>query len=332
MKKENLLDSMEYIDVELINEAENYEMKARKSNWLKYLGAVACLGICVVAVITISSKRSNIPMMSDIASNQKATNPGVEGITEQQGEMISGTGEIVEKPVEIVPGINNTVEMPYDGNSDAGIDIKMLIGHYDADLNAGDIAVNNGSCELSNSLKAAINELGSDVNYRVIVEVFQDGTVIDSGSAEVLAEEVRVTELGYTVAHERYTDRTETLDYFTIHATAEQILGFEVNEIYGYYLSLYDEYLGIAEPMEGYVFVTANENYVSDEDYPDEFQKIYEALGNALAVGDLPFVTDVGVCEAPFRIEIDVDTTDETLIEKLRSFDPTGEYIVVNTQ
>ena len=311
MKTENALDCMEFLSPELLDEAESYRPARKSNSWMKWGAVAACLCICVIGAL-----KFYLPLHD----SGNGTEPGY-GMTDYNAP---------------VPGGVNIEET---GN-ESETNVKMMISHFDNSLNNEDMAVYNGHCELSNSLKAAINEYGDTVKYRVVVEVFKDGTVINSGSAEVASEEARLVNEKYTVAHETYEDTAETMDYFTIHAEKDQLLDFPVNSSYGYFISLYDEYLGLAEPKVDLEVVNgiatdvpvdeSNESFMHATEYPAEILEMQQAVSDAMTRGDLPYVVTSSICENPLRLEIGVTTTDEKKIQELKSaFDPSGHYMVI---
>lgn len=326
MKNDKALNAMEHIDPNLINEAETYKPK-KNQGWLRWGTMAACLCLVIAGTVTTVQFKHRSTMTGDPIQTVEGGDSGLGGP---------------------VPGGFNYFEAPKtEGNedSDTEVDAHMMIGHYDKSLNKTDMAVNNGHVELSNSLKAAINEFGAGVTYRVVVEVFKDGTVINSGSKEVSLEEQRLAKEKYTVAHETYEDTADVMDYFTIHAEEDQLLHFSVNEAYGYYISLYDEYLGLAEPMEDpngvfnrpatVVDAAVDEStpdYLHAAEYPAEILEIQQAISDAMARGDLPYVSESMICENPLRIEVYVNASGEKLVlanDVISSFDPTGAYVVV---
>lgn len=332
MKNDKAFNAMEYIDSSIIDEVETY--KPKKSHaWAKWSAMAACL--CLVVAGTVTT----------VQFNHRNTMTGGPLMTGDPIQAVEGGDSGLGGPV---PGGSNYFEAPKaEGNedSDSEVDAHMMIGHYDKSLNETDMAVNNGHYELSNSLKAAINEFGDGVTYRVVVEVFKDGTVINSGSPEVNFEMERLAGEKYVVAHEIYEDTAERNEYFTLHAEEDQLLHFSVNEAYGYYISLYDEYLGLAEPMEDpqevfnrpatVVDAAVDEStpdYLHAAEYPAEILEIQQAISDAMARGDLPYVYESCICENPLRIEVYVNVSGEKLIlanEAISSFDPTGGYVVV---
>jgi hypothetical protein len=86
-----------------------------------------------------------------------------------------------------------------------------------------------------------MEQYGGDVKYRVIVELFSDGTELDCASGEGKAEMERFADEGYTVAFENYNDGYVDHNYFTLHATLEQLEHFPASEQYGYCVMLYGE-------------------------------------------------------------------------------------------
>ena len=321
MKNNKALNAMEYIDPNMIDEAEIY--KGKRNTWIRWGAVAACLCICLVGATSL---------YPTLLHPDKGTE----------------TGHGIEDYNEPVPGGLNYFEgsAMENAETDSGIhtqvNTKMMIGHYDKSLNDADMAVNNGHYELSNSLKAALGEYGDTVKYRVVVEVFKDGTVINSGSSEVASEETRLAKEKYFVAHETYEDTVERSDYFTIHAEEDHLLHFSVNESYGYYISLYDEYLGLAEPLENADVVfnmpsntadapvdESNADFLHAAEYPAEVLEIQQAISDAMARGDLPYVYESAIYENPLRIEVKVNTSDAQQVEAVKKFDPTGKYVVV---
>ncbi len=322
MKKDKALNAVEYIDPGMIDEAEIY--KGKRNTWIRWGAAAACLCICLAGAASL------YPAL---------LHPGKDAVA----------GHGIEDYNEPAPGGLNYLEIPAAENTETDPEVpaqantkNFMIGHYDKSLNDADMAVNNGHCELSNSLKAALGEYNDTVKYRVVVEVFRDGTVIDSGSSEVALEEARLAKEKYTVAHETYEDTAERSDYFTIHAEADQLLHFSVNESYGYCISLYDEYLGLAQPMESAPAEfsmpsntadapvdESSAGFIHAAEYPAEVFEIQQAVSDAMARGDLPYVYESAVYENPLRIEVKVNTSDAEQIEAVKKYDPTGKYLVV---
>lgn len=314
MKTDSILDCMEYLSTEVIAEADSYRPAKKANAWLKWGAAAACLCICIAGAVRI------IP---DLMKQHRG----------QDTEPARGT-EIKE----IMPAGDNTnevsgpVERPKEGNdyNEEKLPKQFMISHYDSSLNTGDMAVSNGCSEMSNSLKAAVSELGDSVRYRVVVEMFRDGVAIGSDSPEVSAESERLFGEGYITAHESINDGYQQTVLFTLHATSEQLLSFPAAKDYGYYISLYDEYLGLEEPSVGPGLPEYNGSFANAAEYPAEVLEIRQAISDAAAAGELPYVYEARILEDPLRIEVLVSTTDEDLINELKNkYDPEGKYIVV---
>jgi hypothetical protein len=129
------------------------------------------------------------------------------------------------------------------GDSAGYYSIPAMITSFGETKMDGDISVNNGGVVFSDALTGAMAQYGGDVGYRVIVELFSDGTQIDCASKAGKKEMERFAAEGYTVAFETYNDGYVDHNYFTLHATAEQLDSsiFPASEQYGYCVLLYGE-------------------------------------------------------------------------------------------
>ena len=306
MKKDKL-DCIGYVDAALIERAE-YTSPARRHPWTSWGIIAACLCLCIVGAL----KTQSAP---------------------QGPDMGSGT----DVPM---PGSSNTFEHPAAEGKEGNTSMCTVIAHYDRSLNSADMAVRKEHFVLSNSLEAAIDEYGDSAVYRVVVEVFKNGTVINSGSEEVKLEEERLAREHYTVAHERFEDSTDAMDYFTLHAEKDQLLHFSANKAYGYYISFYDEYLGLEEQQDdaGTVYhspmetldQSADDSFREAAEYPADILEMQQAISGAMARGELPYVYTSCICEDPLRIEVGMDTQDRALIESfMAAYDPAGKYVVM---
>ncbi len=119
-----------------------------------------------------------------------------------------------------------------------------ILDRFDAEIPTidNDMAIYNGHFVLSDSLSAAIDKYENTVTYKVVVEVFKDGSVIGTDSPGVASEEKRLANEKYTVYHEKYKVGENESAYFTLCANKEQLLKFSINEEYGYYICFYGEY------------------------------------------------------------------------------------------
>lgn len=63
--------------------------------------------------------------------------------------------------------------------------------------------------------------------------------------------------------------------------------------------------------------------------YSDEVESIQAAISQAMADGELPFVTSSAIHENPVRITVTVNTTDAALLDQVKAFDPSGEIIEI---
>lgn len=314
MKKNETLDAMEFIDSDIIDEADRYKPIKKSKNWIKWGSMVASMCIIVGTIVMVQFEKTNT--MTDTM-----------------------TGDEMQSV--------NTANAEEDNVQDIeDLQAALMIDQFDKSLNDNDdIAVNNGCFELSNSLKAAIEKYGDSVSYRVVVEVFKDGTVINSGSCEVASEEIRLANENYIVAHEKYGDTVEVYDYSTIHAKMEQLLNFSVSDRYGYYISFYSEYAGLYQSKDetNIEFITpvnqsntdqpvdeSNPGYMQATEYPEDIVKMQERISVGMTAGELSFIYKSAIYENPLRIEVSVGDVDEKQIDDfIAEYDPTGAYIVI---
>lgn len=330
MKKTDALDAMEFIENDIIDEADRY--KSTNKNWIKWGGVAASICVLIGAIAVIQLDRSNTmtgTMTGDPIQSTDASDSMIEEGSDSSGASHTANAEA-----------NNCQE--------EGLQSATMIDHFDMSLNdMGDIAVNNGCFELSNSLKAAIEKYGDSVSYRVVVEVFKDGTVISSGSSEVASEETRLANENYIVAHEKIEAAGCVNDYFSIHAKEEQLLDFSVNDKYGYYISFYSEYAGLdqaKDEMDIEFVPSVNQSnadvpvdesslvYMTATEYPKDILDIQEHISAGMVSGELSFVYESSIYEDPLRIEVSVGAVGEKQLEQfMAEYDPTGKYVVIKS-
>jgi hypothetical protein len=241
----------------VLKRRDEYVVK-RRSLVKRSISAVSA--ICLVALVGVGVSRFGV------RTNPKET---VEGGEDLSGvEDLSGY-EYKKEEMQTNTGADESSDLngdsagfsigvgDYDGNSagdSAGYySIPAMIASFGETKMDGDISVNNGGVVFSDALIGAMAQYGGDVEYRVIVELFSDGTQIDCACKEGKKEMQRFAAEGYTVAFESYNDGYVDHNYFTLHATAEQLdsSSFPASEQYGYCVLLYGERIdGIDQPPE----------------------------------------------------------------------------------
>lgn len=354
MRTGEILGSMEHIDLDLIEEADTYSKVRKTYFWVKGISAAACL--CLVAAGTVTAARF---LQYNTATGNNTGNGILTGEPIQptardnsddgSSNSVPGAAHVVnagEEPAGItdyteIKPVQNEV-MTDAQRKEHKEAVGKMIDQYDISLNCdADMAVNNGCCVLSGSLKAAIEEYGDSVAYRVVVEVFRDGTVTGNSSAEVLSEEARLAAENYIVAHEKYEDGAGgTWDYFTIHAKADQILHFSVNDWYGYYITFYSEHPGLNQQKEeadvsfnvtpDQPVDESSSYFLQADEYPAEILAVQEHISRGMISGELSFIYESAIYENPLRIEVSVGVVDEEKIEDFKAlYDPDGKYIVI---
>jgi len=214
MRGNDFLNKMELIDPAYV-EAANTKTVKIKTPFATWGAVAACLCLAVVTAFAMkgawnmqNEAGSNIPALdtsttikhnAGYAETEIVTEPAVDPDTELCTEIF------------IEPSTGNAAYLPFipsDGPHDGDdVNITPLIASYgeekyniDADTNVNvDMAVSDGGVFLSDSLKAAMEHYGDTVNYRVLVELFDDGVQISSGGQLAIKESERLSELGYSI-------------------------------------------------------------------------------------------------------------------------------------
>ena len=261
MRKEDFAEVFGDINEKHIAEARA-ERKAKKPVWIKWGAMAACL--CLVAAGAF--------VMPGVwnSSNTPISNPT--GTIQREDELETYPDQPILRPGDggyIEPGIETPIGDTHNGvmiggpfNNQDFLPGKPMISNYGEMASEIDMAVNNGHLHISKALKAAMENYGENANYRVLIMLFRDGAHISSGEALALEEAKRLSELGYIVAMETYTEEEDHGEYvsatktyyFTLHATYEQLKDFTASDNLGYSMMLYDEYFGETELSETVVF------------------------------------------------------------------------------
>jgi hypothetical protein len=187
--------------------------------------------VCLAALIGAGVWRAGmIPRVSDSDSgNGQLLDGDPSGYSTQEETAIGGALAMTDSE---------------DGETDPLSDALPMISAFGASKTVEDLSVDNGGVVFSDGLTGALERYGADAQYRVIVELFSDGVEIDCAGESGKAEMDRFAAEGYTVAFETYYDGYVDHNYFTLHATAEQLENFPASERYGYLVTLYSERLG----------------------------------------------------------------------------------------
>jgi hypothetical protein len=179
------------------------------------------------------------------------------------GDIISDGADVSDNSSDFANGETQMAAMadPGDGQDgdSSGYSIPMMISSFGETKMDSDISVESGCVLFSDALTGAMTQYGMDAEYRVIVELFSEGKEIDSASEEGKAEMERFYERGYTVAFESYNDGYVDQNYFTIHATLDQLENFPASEQYGYCVMLYGERLETSGELQNAISETAPE-------------------------------------------------------------------------
>lgn len=259
MKKEELFSAIGEVDEQKVVAARRAMTTSKKSHsiWLKWGALAVCLCLVIASAL----------VMKNVWNNPNAVIPninisGTPTVTNETNQM-AAIGN--EPSPDIAPDIST--EPPYSGpvnglDNQEILNVKPMISNYGENTSNIDMAVNNGSIYISEAPDSAMRDYGETVNYRVLIELFHDGVQISSGDTLALEEAQRLSELGYIVAMETYTEKINQGEYlsanvnyhFTIHATYGQLKDFSASDTLGYSLMLYDEYLGRPSSLDTIVY------------------------------------------------------------------------------
>jgi hypothetical protein len=242
MKNERILNCLGDVDENYIAEAAPSAQKKHRPIWVKWGAMAACLAVVLVG--GLAARRQMTVPTEDTATGSIA--PG--------GAYVSGDFSDSAKE-----------EAPLAGIADDGSDLSGDLTGYLPTISAfgetkmdSDISVDNGGVLFSDALTGAMAQYGGDVDYRVIVELFSDGVELDCTSEAGKAEMDRFfADEGYTVVFENYFDGYVNHNYFTLHATLEQLENFPASEQYGYCVMLYGERLETTDGLQNEISGTA---------------------------------------------------------------------------
>lgn len=221
----------------LFERREKYiaEQKKNRKVITHTVTSVCC--ICLIVLFGFGIWKTEIfKNLSPIKTDDKSTDSIGENVSTNQNDnsFNSFNGGIVEP-----------------NNCDSDLTEKnVIISSFNTDDSAACYAApKNGDYFFSLPLQRAMEEYGDTVKYRVVVSVFCEKEEQLANSTQVQAEIDRLSDIGYTVAQERYFDGEKYTYYFTLHATYDELNQFAVNDSYGYFMFLYDEYTGSTEDM-----------------------------------------------------------------------------------
>jgi hypothetical protein len=240
----------------VLKRRDDYVVK-RKRQMKQSISVVS--GICLVALVGVGVSRAWVRTnpKEDVAGVEDLS--GVEnlsGYEYEKEEMQTNTGSNESSdPDGDSAGLSAAGVAGYDGNfaGNSTGTMKSVISSFGETKMESDLSVNNGAVVFSDALTRAMEQYGGDVEYRVIVELFSDGTEIDCAGKAGKKEMQRFAAEGYTVAFESYNDGYVDHNYFTLHATAEQLdsSSFPISEQYGYCVLLYGERIeGVDQSMD----------------------------------------------------------------------------------
>ena len=210
---------------DVLRRVEEYtENQKRKRKAVMRMGTVAAC-FCIAAIVGFSVLRVGaVPQPPTQTTENKST----VNTTNDHFEISDSNGNV------------DIIHWPFDYVPDrAGV--KIISSYGNGSYEQNETVPKNGSVCFSSALQGAIDEYGDSVLYRVFIDVYSNGQLLEANSPQFSKEKDRLIENDYIVAYETYFDGTENHYYFTIHAKLNELTEFKPNNNYGYRLSLYEE-------------------------------------------------------------------------------------------
>lgn len=240
----------------LLERRERYvaEQKRKRAVITRSAAAVCC--VCLIALLGFGVWNGTFEKMLPVApDNSVAAGPKANSEhSEFTANQASETGDSEHYSIAQTPETGNKeTDSDSIGSADVGNypnnfspngNEKTMISSYDGNGMLPEAcyeAPENGKFYFSIPLRYAMDAYGDSVKYRVVVDVFTDKEQLSPNSSQVKDEGKRLSDNGYIVAYETFFDGESNHYYFTLHATYEELIAFQANAGYGYFMFLYDE-------------------------------------------------------------------------------------------
>ena len=191
----------------------------------------ACAGLIVLAgIFTIQYEK----LLKNTTDNTAA----------MESELFPTPTATAETPVpEALPSDEPIAPPEEEAAVTADPPLTVITGYGDITIDASYMIPENGEIGYSEPLKGAMWEYGSDVSYKVVVDLFSDEQPIAADSIEAQKEIERLAEAGYDAGLEVNGESF----CFTLTARCDQLQEFDADSEYGYMLFLYDERVSTTE-------------------------------------------------------------------------------------
>ena len=260
MNGNDLLDKMELIDPEYIEAAEK-SLRHRSSVIIKYAAAAACLCIlCIGTYFGMQQKAAPKELPSAAGQSPAAAAAVTEDLDpaislketelEQKESLNSASAASEDKEPKTQNSAVFSPDITEAAKAAPRTSRPYMISDFQTDVVDLQTIPGNGRVNLSAALTEALKQYGDDPKYRVVIEMYKDGVLVDGGSAEIAAETKRLSDEGYITAYESFCDGENTTYTLTIHASKDQLESFPPAGDFGYILKLYGEVFdgGIQQP------------------------------------------------------------------------------------
>lgn len=231
----------------LFERRDNYIAEQRKKRRIIARRITSLCCVCIAVILALAVRQSGIPDKTPSIIENNPTSAGEND--RNDGDVLNtDTSPQSSETNNNVSGSNssdteNVDSGNYPNNYCPGGNEKIIISSYEsAGLpSASYLAPKNGKVYFSVPLQRAMDEYGDSVLYRVTIHLFSGEVQLASDSSQVKEECERLSDSGYTVAYETFFDGESSHYYFTLHASYEELVSFNINNDYGYFIFLYDE-------------------------------------------------------------------------------------------
>ncbi|MBQ3920595.1 MAG: hypothetical protein II689_00020 [Firmicutes bacterium] len=255
MKAEKLLKKIGDIDERYVAAAESRGRKTVKRSFTKWAALAACFVLaCAVAIPAINGGRQKGAMDMNGAAPPQSTGTKVAEAPKTEDKAAMESEPSAEPEPQAVanspagsPADSDNAESPAAEGYETtrSVIIQGYLEDGDTQTDYCYAIPKTGQVVISEYLRMAIEKYEKEENteftYRVVVDFFRGDKQIFPLSADAETEMQRLYDLGYTVAIEEAQKDDMVFTWFTIHASADQILNFEPDPEYGYMLFLYNE-------------------------------------------------------------------------------------------
>ena len=245
--------------------AQDREKKKRRN---RVVTAALCLTLAAGSAVFWLNQPKDTPVILETIDvvrtqpNEQTANTAAMRPVAESSERGSGAEEFSGAVAESSSIESNTagqfgLSWPV-GEENPEVPMTTMISYYEisSPAKASYKTPENGSVGYSEPLREAMEHYGNttEVQYRIVIDLFADGKQLDPNSDEAFAEIDRLGKMGCRTGLERYyQDNVLTGAAMTLHACYDEIKSLPVSDGYGYMLFLHDERFSSDMPADAVV-------------------------------------------------------------------------------